>query len=130
MNSPPRNANGAGSGAEQESAVNGASAAGANANANNNAGAVGGAVGAVGAPAGSGNAPAIGAAAAAQQPKVVQTAFIHKLYKYVFFFLFLHFFCMLGLGAFWRGCGEWTGVERQRESWETAEENLELMFLL
>lgn len=30
------------------------------------------------------NAPnqAIGAAAAAQQPKVVQTAFIHKLYKY------------------------------------------------
>lgn len=29
--------------------------------------------------------PAIGAAAAAQQPKVVQTAFIHKLYKYVFF---------------------------------------------
>jgi hypothetical protein len=28
--------------------------------------------------------PAIGAAAAAQQPKVVQTAFIHKLYKYVF----------------------------------------------
>ena len=25
--------------------------------------------------------PAIGAAAAAQQPKVVQTAFIHKLYK-------------------------------------------------
>lgn len=29
---------------------------------------------------------AIGAAAAAQQPKVVQTAFIHKLYKYVFSF--------------------------------------------
>lgn len=28
-------------------------------------------------------APAIGAAAAAQQPKVVQTAFIHKLYKCV-----------------------------------------------
>jgi hypothetical protein len=28
--------------------------------------------------------PAVGAAAAAQQPKVVQTAFIHKLYKYVF----------------------------------------------
>ena len=27
---------------------------------------------------------AIGAAAAAQQPKVVQTAFIHKLYKYVY----------------------------------------------
>lgn len=27
--------------------------------------------------------PAVGAAAAAQQPKVVQTAFIHKLYKYV-----------------------------------------------
>lgn len=27
--------------------------------------------------------PNIGAAAAAQQPKVVQTAFIHKLYKYV-----------------------------------------------
>lgn len=26
---------------------------------------------------------AIGAAAAAQQPKVVQTAFIHKLYKYL-----------------------------------------------
>lgn len=25
--------------------------------------------------------PAVGAAAAAQQPKVVQTAFIHKLYK-------------------------------------------------
>lgn len=25
-----------------------------------------------------------GAAAAAQQPKVVQTAFIHKLYKYAF----------------------------------------------
>lgn len=42
--------------------------------------------------------PAIGAAAAAQQPKVVQTAFIHKLYKYVFwvFRLFVsidsHFF--------------------------------------
>jgi hypothetical protein len=33
-------------------------------------------------PATNGNgAPAIGAAAAAQQPKVVQTAFIHKLYK-------------------------------------------------
>lgn len=29
------------------------------------------------------SAPAIGAAAAAQQPKVVQTAFIHKLYKCV-----------------------------------------------
>lgn len=29
------------------------------------------------------NAPPVGAAAAAQQPKVVQTAFIHKLYKYV-----------------------------------------------
>ncbi|KAK7703986.1 Flocculation suppression protein [Botryosphaeria dothidea] len=29
------------------------------------------------------NGPGIGAAAAAQQPKVVQTAFIHKLYKYV-----------------------------------------------
>ena len=29
------------------------------------------------------NAPAVGAAAAAQQPKVVQTAFIHKLYKWV-----------------------------------------------
>lgn len=28
-----------------------------------------------------GSAPAVGAAAAAQQPKVVQTAFIHKLYK-------------------------------------------------
>jgi hypothetical protein len=28
-------------------------------------------------------APAVGAAAAAQQPKVVQTAFIHKLYKWV-----------------------------------------------
>jgi hypothetical protein len=27
--------------------------------------------------------PAVGAAAAAQQPKVVQTAFIHKLYKWV-----------------------------------------------
>lgn len=27
------------------------------------------------------SAPAVGAAAAAQQPKVVQTAFIHKLYK-------------------------------------------------
>lgn len=26
----------------------------------------------------------VGAAAAAQQPKIVQTAFIHKLYKYVF----------------------------------------------
>lgn len=26
--------------------------------------------------------PAVGAAAAVQQPKVVQTAFIHKLYKY------------------------------------------------
>ena len=104
MNSPPRNANGAGSGAEQESAVNGASAAGANANANNNAGAVGGAVGAVGAPAGSGNAPAIGAAAAAQQPKVVQTAFIHKLYKYVFFFLFSSV-CSLdaGFGGFLAG---------------------------
>jgi hypothetical protein len=33
---------------------------------------------------GSGSAaPAVGAAAAAQQPKVVQTAFIHKLYKWV-----------------------------------------------
>jgi hypothetical protein len=33
-------------------------------------------------PATNGNSvPAIGAAAAAQQPKVVQTAFIHKLYK-------------------------------------------------
>lgn len=30
------------------------------------------------------SAPAIGAAAAAQQPKVVQTAFIHKLYKWVY----------------------------------------------
>lgn len=30
-----------------------------------------------------GPSQAIGAAAAAQQPKVVQTAFIHKLYKYV-----------------------------------------------
>lgn len=30
----------------------------------------------------------IGAAAAAQQPKVVQTAFIHKLYKYAFLALF------------------------------------------
>jgi hypothetical protein len=29
---------------------------------------------------------AIGAAAAAQQPKVVQTAFIHKLYKYEIYF--------------------------------------------
>lgn len=28
--------------------------------------------------------PTVGAAAAAQQPKVVQTAFIHKLYKYAF----------------------------------------------
>lgn len=28
--------------------------------------------------------PAVGAAAAAQQPKVVQTAFIHKLYKCAF----------------------------------------------
>ena len=28
-------------------------------------------------------ASAVGAAAAAQQPKVVQTAFIHKLYKWV-----------------------------------------------
>ena len=31
---------------------------------------------------GSAPSPAVGAAAAAQQPKVVQTAFIHKLYKY------------------------------------------------
>jgi hypothetical protein len=31
-----------------------------------------------------GSTPAIGAAAAAQQPKVVQTAFIHKLYKWVY----------------------------------------------
>ena len=30
-----------------------------------------------------GVAPAVGAAAVAQQPKVVQTAFIHKLYKFV-----------------------------------------------
>jgi hypothetical protein len=30
------------------------------------------------------SAPAVGAAAAAQQPKVVQTAFIHKLYKWVY----------------------------------------------
>jgi hypothetical protein len=29
------------------------------------------------------SATAVGAAAAAQQPKVVQTAFIHKLYKWV-----------------------------------------------
>lgn len=39
---------------------------------------------------------AIGAAAAAQQPKVVQTAFIHKLYKYAsttnFFFFFVYDF--------------------------------------
>lgn len=28
-----------------------------------------------------GSQPAVGAAAAAQQPKIVQTAFIHKLYK-------------------------------------------------
>lgn len=31
-----------------------------------------------------GTATAVGAAAATQQPKVVQTAFIHKLYKYVY----------------------------------------------
>ena len=31
-----------------------------------------------------GSSQAVGAAAAAQQPKVVQTAFIHKLYKLVF----------------------------------------------
>ena len=31
------------------------------------------------------SAPAVGAAAVAQQPKVVQTAFIHKLYKLVIF---------------------------------------------
>jgi len=30
-----------------------------------------------------GSSTPVGAAAAAQQPKVVQTAFIHKLYKYV-----------------------------------------------
>ena len=39
-----------------------------------------------GAPNGNGSSssgPAVGAAAAAQQPKVVQTAFIHKLYKCV-----------------------------------------------
>ncbi len=36
---------------------------------------------------------AIGAAAAAQQPKVVQTAFIHKLYKYAFLALF-HYTCV------------------------------------
>ena len=30
-----------------------------------------------------GSSQAVGAAAAAQQPKVVQTAFIHKLYKLV-----------------------------------------------
>ena len=30
---------------------------------------------------GNGNPSPVGAAAAAQQPKVVQTAFIHKLYK-------------------------------------------------
>ena len=30
------------------------------------------------------SAPAVGAAAAAQQPKVVQTAFMHKLYKWVY----------------------------------------------
>ena len=97
MNSPPRNANGAGSGAE-ESAVNGAgvgAGAGANSSAGNNAGAVG-------AVAGGGNAPAIGAAAAAQQPKVVQTAFIHKLYKYVFF-SFPPFFLYAGFGGFLAG---------------------------
>jgi hypothetical protein len=32
-------------------------------------------------PNGNGNPAPVGAAAAAQQPKVVQTAFIHKLYK-------------------------------------------------
>jgi hypothetical protein len=32
-------------------------------------------------PNGNGNSAPVGAAAAAQQPKVVQTAFIHKLYK-------------------------------------------------
>lgn len=31
------------------------------------------------------SAQPVGAAAAAQQPKVVQTAFIHKLYKYATF---------------------------------------------
>lgn len=31
-----------------------------------------------------------GAAAAAQQPKIVQTAFIHKLYKYVLRFISIH----------------------------------------
>lgn len=35
-------------------------------------------------------APVIGAAAAAQQPKVVQTAFIHKLYKWVCAFIVQH----------------------------------------
>lgn len=35
------------------------------------------------APTHNGGAPPTGAAAAAQQPKIVQTAFIHKLYKYV-----------------------------------------------
>lgn len=37
---------------------------------------------------------AIGAAAAAQQPKVVQTAFIHKLYKYVFSQIVTLFACL------------------------------------
>jgi hypothetical protein len=42
---------------------------------------------------------AVGAAAAAQQPKVVQTAFIHKLYKYVF--LGRRLFISIGL-HFWK----------------------------
>lgn len=36
------------------------------------------------APTNGGPSHPVGAAAAAQQPKVVQTAFIHKLYKYVY----------------------------------------------
>ena len=49
-----------------------------------------------------GSSQAVGAAAAAQQPKVVQTAFIHKLYKYVsatVSFFFLLFFCIISCSA-------------------------------
>ena len=45
------------------------------------------------APANGGPSHPVGAAAAAQQPKVVQTAFIHKLYKYVYPVTWRAFLC-------------------------------------
>lgn len=54
--------------------------------------------------------PAISATAVAQQPKVVQTAFIHKLYKYVFFFA-LRFFDLHRLTIFGNSMLEDPGIQ-------------------